>query len=270
MTPIAQEDPAVIFLERLLALTEKNPDRIRSASAAPDYDRLHTAELIGRFRERMLAAERVGAVELRNGKRERRHLIERVKVKDALALARHIGRAPASVIAGQAKLALAPVASTGEAWVGLLLDEMTARWSRGESAFRLPPSALNLAREFIALLAAISRDKAQGLDGRTFSLKTTGDTKAFDRHASRVAAVLAVHFGEPGMAADLVWNRIGLERFSHPVHVKGCVVAEDKEGILVHGRTIPFASFHSELLALLRVCPETSGWIAKFSEHEAD
>jgi hypothetical protein len=164
MKPVEPEDPAVIFLERLLALTERNPDRARPASAAPDYDGLRTADLIGRFRERMLAAERVGAVELRNGKRERRHLIDRVTVKDALALARHLGRAPAPVVAEQAKLALLPVASTGEAWVGSLLDDMTARWSRGESAFRLPPSAIDLAREFMALLAAISNEAAPQTD----------------------------------------------------------------------------------------------------------
>jgi Uncharacterized protein conserved in bacteria C-term(DUF2220) len=56
------------------------------------------------------------------------------------------------------------------------------------------------------------------------------------------------------MAADLVWNRIGLERFSHPIHVKGCVFAEDREGILVHGRAVPFASFHPEMLHLLKLC----------------
>jgi hypothetical protein len=254
MNRVTREDPATVFLERLLALTERNPDRSRPASAAPNYDELHTADLMGRFRERMVAAERVGAVELRNGKRERQHLIERVTVKDWLALARHLGRAPAHVIADQAKTALLPAASKGEPWVISVLDGMTARWARGEAAFRLPSTAIDLASEFIAFLAAISKDQARGLDGRTFSLKTTGDTKAFDRHAGRIVAVLSAQFGEPGMAADLVWNRIGLERFSHPVHVKGCVIAEDTEGILVHGRGMPFASFHPEMLHLLKLC----------------
>jgi hypothetical protein len=254
MNRATREDPATVFLERLLALTERNPDRFRPASAAPNYDELHTADLMSRFRERMVAAERVGAVELRNGKRERQHLIERVTVKDALTLARHLGRAPAHVIADQAKAALLPAASLGEAWVRSVLDDMAARWLRGDTAFRLPSTAIDLASEFIAFLAAISKDQARGLDGRTFSLKTTGDTKAFDRHAGRIVAVLSAQFGKPGMAADLVWNRIGLERFSHPVHVKGCVVAEDTEGILVHGRTLPFASFHPEVLPLLRLC----------------
>jgi hypothetical protein len=254
MNRVTREDPATVFLERLLALTERNPDRSRPASAAPNYDELQTADLMGRFRERMLAAKRVGAVELRNGKRERQHLIERVTVKDWQALARHLGRAPAHVVADQAKTALLSAASSGDAWIMSVLDGMTARWARGETAFRLPATAIDLAGEFIAFLAAISKDQARGLDGRTFSLKTTGDTKAFDRHAGRIVAVLSAQFGEPGMAADLVWNRIGLERFSHPVHVKGYVVAEDREGILVHGRAVPFASFHPEMLHLLKLC----------------
>ncbi len=254
MKQVEGRDPAVLFLQRLLGLTEKNPDRARPVSAAPNYDDLHTADLMARFREHMLAAERVGAVKLRKGKRERQHLIDRVTVKDGLVLARHLGRVPASVVADQAKAALLPAASSGEAWVRSLLDDMTARWSRGETAFRLPSTATDLASEFIALLAAISKDQARGLDGRTFSLKATGDTKAFDRHAARIAAVLAAQFGEPSMSSELVWNRIGLERFSHPVHVKGCVLAEDARGILAHGRAPPFASFHPDILPLVKLC----------------
>jgi hypothetical protein len=202
----------------------------------------------------MLAAERAGAISARKGKRERRHLIERVTVVDPLALARHLGRTPSGVTANQNKAVLEPIAAGGEPWVLRVLEGMVSRWSRGEAAFRLLTDDTVLAREFIALLVAISKDQARGLDGRTFSLKTTGDTKAFDRHSARIAAVLGMQFGEPGMGADLVWNRIRLERFGHPVHLKGCVVVEDKAGVLVHGRAVPFASIHPEMLPLLGLC----------------
>src|SRR5262245_9735604 len=202
----------------------------------------------------MDAAARVGAVELRRGKRERRHLIDRVTVKDPFILADHLGRAPSSVTAQQVKEALLLAASASEAWVGSVLDEMTARWARGENAFRLSSADIDGAREFLTLLAAISKDRARGLDGRTFSLKAAGDTKAFDRHAGRIAVALAAHFGEPGLRAADVWERIGLERFSHPVHIKGCIIAEDENGILVHGRAEPFASFHPEMRPLMKLC----------------
>jgi Uncharacterized protein conserved in bacteria C-term(DUF2220)/Uncharacterized protein conserved in bacteria N-term (DUF3322) len=246
--------PGVAFLERLLILSERNPDRTRPASAAPDYDELRTADMVAQFEARMLAAERVGAISVRKGKRERRHLIERVIVVDPVALARHLGRTPSGVTANQSKAVLEPIAAGGEPWVLRVLEEMASRWSRGEAAFRLLSDDTVLAREFIALLVAISKDQARGLDGRTFSLKTTGDTKAFDRHSTRIAGVLGTQFGEPGMGADLVWNRIGLERFGHPVHLKGCVVVEDKAGVLVHGRAVPFASIHPEMLRPLRLC----------------
>jgi Wadjet protein JetD, C-terminal/Uncharacterized protein conserved in bacteria N-term (DUF3322) len=249
-----QEDAATSFLERLLGLAERNPDRSRAASAAPDYELLRTADLLSRFHERMDAAERVGAIELRRGRRERRHLIDRVTVKDPLILARHLGRAPSSVTAQRVKEALLPLASSGEAWVGSVLDEMASRWARGENAFRLASSDIDGAREFLTLLAATSKDRARGLDGRTFSLKATGDTKAFDRQAGRIAVVLAKHLGEPGLPAAEVWERIGLERFSHPVHIKGGILAEDESGILVHGRAAPFASFHPEMRPLMRLC----------------
>jgi hypothetical protein len=247
-------DSGVALLERLLLLSERKPGRIRPASTAPEYDLLPTAESVRLFESRMLAAERAGAIKIHKGIRERRHLIERVSVIDAAVLANHLGRTPAATTAAQMKMVLEPLASRGEAWVAHLLDALIARWSRGESAFRLPFGEIEQAKEFVILLAAISRDEARGLDARTFSLKVTNDTKAFDRQATRIASVLAAHFGEFGMAADRVWNRIGLERFSHPVHVKGCVVAEDAQGVLVHGRAVPFASFHPDMTPLLKLC----------------
>ena len=254
MSQATTEDLGIAFLERLLSLSERTPDRTRPASAAPNYDILPTAELVRRFESRMDAAERAGAIKICKGNRERRHLIERVSVLDAAILAGHLGRTPAATAAAQTKTLLQPHASRGKPWVAHLLDRIIGRWSRGELAFRLQPGRLDQAREFLILLAAISQDQARGLDSRTFSLKATNDTKAFDRHAARIASVLADQFGEAGMAADLVWNRIGLERFSHPVHVKGCVVAEDAQGVLVHGRALPFASFHPDMSPLLRLC----------------
>jgi hypothetical protein len=253
MKSAAQEDTATPFLERLLTLSERRPDRTRPASAAPNYDELPTAEGVKRFRERLLAAERIGAIALRHGKRERRHLIERATVKDPALLASHLGRKPASLRADQARSELLPIAAGGAPWVASLLDDIIARWARAEPAFRLPPSAINLAGEFLSLLAAISNDQARGLDARTFSLKTSGDTKTFDRQAARLATVLASRFGEPDMAADEVWSHIGLERFAHPAHVKGCLVAADSVGMLVDGRAKPFASFHPELLPLIQL-----------------
>jgi Uncharacterized protein conserved in bacteria N-term (DUF3322) len=229
------DDAAVALLERLLSLSERSPERTRAASVAPDYDRLTTADQIKRFEARLLAAERAGAVELVKGRRERRHLIERVRVKDAIALARHLGRSPARDVAGRLSEALLPVAATGEAWVSEVVRDMADRWARGESAYRIAPSAEEAAREFVTLLAAISKDEARGLDARTFSFKVAGDTKAFERHAARLVEVLAGQRGEPGAAPDTIWKGIGLERFSHPIHLSGCVLVE-KDNVLVDGR----------------------------------
>jgi Wadjet protein JetD, C-terminal len=46
---------------------------------------------------------------------------------------------------------------------------------------------------------------------------------------------------------------IGLERFSHPVHLKGPVAVEGAGGRLVDGRAKPFASSHPEMLSQLSV-----------------
>jgi hypothetical protein len=257
MTDVRATDVSIEFLERLLERSERNPDRSRPASAAPEYDRLSTAQQVSRFHDLMAAAERFGAVAVEWGKRDRSHLIERVRVRDPELLARHLGRPTAPATAQRVRHELLPVATTGEPWVASLLDEMTARWARGEAAYRLTAAQVDSAKEFFTLLASISRQEARGLDARTFSLKATDDTKAFDRHSSRLAAVIGVRIGQPGAAPDVIWTHIGLERFSHPVHLKGPVAVEGPSGRLVDGRAKPFASIHPEVLSQLSIseCP---------------
>ncbi|WOH80576.1 DUF2220 family protein [Bradyrhizobium sp. BEA-2-5] len=253
MTDLRTVDVGVEFLERLLERSERNPDRSRPASAAPEYDRLSTAQQVSRFHDQMAAAERFGAVEVQQGKRDRSHLIERVRVLNLELLASHLGRQTAPAVAQRVRDELLPVAATGEPWVASLLDEMTARWARGEAAYRLTAAQADAAKEFFTLLGSISRQEARGLDARTFSQKATSDTKAFDRHASRLAAVLGVRIGQPDAAADVVWAHIGLERFSHPVHLRGPVTVEHASGRLTDGRAKPFTSIHPEMLSQLSV-----------------
>jgi hypothetical protein len=47
------------------------------------------------------------------------------------------------------------------------------------------------------------------------------------------AAVIGVRMGIPGAPGDQIWNHIGLERFSHPIHLKGPIVVEDAGGMTV-------------------------------------
>jgi hypothetical protein len=253
MTDLRIADAGVEFLERLLERSERRPDRSRPASATPEYDKLSTAQQVGRFHELMAAAERFGAVEVQRGRKDRGHLIERVRVRDPDLLARHLGRPTAAAMAQRARDEVLPIAASGEPWVAGLLDEMTDRWARGETSYRLSAAQIDAAIEFFTLLASMSRHEARGLDARTFSFRVTKDTKAFDRHSSRVAAVLGVHLGLRGAAPDVIWSHIGLERFSHPVHLRGPVVVESPAGRLVHGNAKPFASVHPEMLPQLSV-----------------
>lgn len=246
-----QEDPGVALLERLLTLSERSPSRVRPASATPDYDGLPRADAMSRFQDQLIAAERSGAVVLRYGKSERKHLVERVTVRDPLVLAGHLGRTPAAVAASEARKDLETVVRDGAPWLVEVLDEMQSRWARSEQAYRLGASDLEAAREFVTLLRAISKDEARGLDARTFALRAAGDTKAFDRHAGRVLSVLAKHLGET--SDDAVWNHIGLDRYPHPVHLRGPLLVQNAQGILVDGNGRPFASIHPEMLPFLRV-----------------
>jgi hypothetical protein len=131
-----------------------------------------------------------------------------------------------------------------------VLDEMEARWSRGEQAYRLSPTDVDGSRELLVLLRAISSGEARGLDARTFSLRMTGDTKAFDRQAGRLLSVLAPRLDET--SADAVWARIGLDRYPHPVHLRGPILVRNAAGVLVDGQGKPFASIHPEMLPFLK------------------
>lgn len=253
MTGLGTAEAGVEFLERLLERSERRPDRARPASAAPEYEKLPTAHQVGRFHDLMAAAERFGAVEVQRGRRDRGHLIERVRVRDPELLARHLGRPTAAVMAQRARDEVLPIATSGEPWVVAILDEMTGRWARGEASYRLSATQTDATKEFFTLLASMSRNEARGLDARTFSFRATNDTKAFDRHSSRIAAVLGVQLGLPGAAPDVVWSHVGLERFSHPVHLKGPVVLEGPTGRLIDGNAKPFASIHPEMLPQLSV-----------------
>lgn len=243
----------VAFLERLLLLSERSPDRRRAASAAPDYNTLRTASMIARFESVLNAAERAGAVTIRQGKRERKHLIERVTVKDHVILARHLGRTPARLAASETKEALKVVVESAPDWVRDVLDEIERRWARSEPALRLAPNAVEPAQEFFTLLTAIANYQARGLDARTFSLRATGDSKAFERHATRLSAVVAHHFGAPDLTADAVWSHVGLARFAHPVHLRGPVMVKDTAGLAIAGLTKPFASLHPETFPRLQM-----------------
>ncbi|MGY3238338.1 hypothetical protein ACVWZ4_001030 [Bradyrhizobium sp. USDA 4472] len=253
MTNVRTADVGIEFLERLLERSERNPDRSRPASAALEYDRLPTAQQVIRFHDQMASATRFGAVEVQWGRRDRSHLIERVRVRDPELLARHLGRPTAPATAQRLRDELLPIAANGEPWVVGLLEEMTAKWARSEAAYRLTASQPDAAKEFFTLLASISRQEARGLDARTFSQKATKDTKAFDRHASRIAGVLAVRIGQPGAAPDVVWAKIGLERFGHPVYLKGPLAVEGACGRLIDGRAKPFVSIHPEMLPQLSI-----------------
>ena len=134
MTVLGTAEPGVEFLERLLERSERHPERSRPASAVPKYDKLSTAQQVGRFHDLMAAAERFGAVEVQRGRRDRGHLIERVRVRDPELLARHLGRPTAAVTAQRTRENVLPIAVSGKPWVVVLLDEMADRWARGEAS----------------------------------------------------------------------------------------------------------------------------------------
>jgi hypothetical protein len=71
-------------------------------------------------------------------------------------LAGHLGRPTAIAVAQRVRDELRQVAEAGELWVTELLEEMTARWARGDGAYRLAGGHADAAKEFFTP-TAVSR-----------------------------------------------------------------------------------------------------------------
>ncbi|NUB16173.1 hypothetical protein GAY28_28770 [Azospirillum brasilense] len=90
LPPSLLDGPARDLLGRLL----RRGDRRRDGAAVaekPDYARLPTGQDEARFLKALAAAEAAGAVEVRMGKHERAHLVDKVLLADLEALAAFLG-----------------------------------------------------------------------------------------------------------------------------------------------------------------------------------
>lgn len=169
--------------------------------------------------ERILEhAEGRGAVTI-DRPRGARHLIERVRLRDAGLLAGLLERTPASEKANAALDEVAPLLAGGAEWVQDALGVGLERWNRGQRAFRLDGADIDGIVAFTRILLAID-EGVDGRDPRTFCLSAGVDSKALERHRGGVVEVVRRAYGVKG-PADEVLAAIGFRPFHHPVHLRG-------------------------------------------------
>lgn len=206
-----------ILLDRL----EDRPDRTRLPSVRPP-EAWSSAAQRDTF-ERVLAnAERCGAITVERGRGEARHLVQRIRLRDAAALYAFLDRTPRADMGAKASADLAR--ATVRTPESLQAQDMIAEaWRCCGRAFGLDMDKLAQAREFlIALDAVAGRDPMDRRDLRTFSGQETDDTKLLERQAGRIAQFFKQTGKiDPELTEHAAMAALGLEKFPQPVLISG-------------------------------------------------
>lgn len=216
-------DQARSLLHRLLNRYEKPQERVRAIQEKPPQS-FAGAEERRTLESLLRGAEEAGAVTLTRDRGESAHLIARVTLADAGQLYAFLGRAPKADAIAEAIASLQAASAVTKAGREAV-DRIAEAWSRQNRPYGLSHEDLAETLAFIRVLdAAVSKPEGDRTDLRTYSRRTTGDSKLIERQGRRIAAHLRA-IGE--VAADLsddeVMSELGLEKFPHPVLVSGPV-----------------------------------------------
>lgn len=202
-------------------------DRFETGTASPigypDYDAFASVVAADAFLKEIARAEEIGAISVGRGRGAKRDQIVHVRMAAPEVLYRYLDRTPASQIAEGAgarlvaDLALDPrllEAATG----------ISAAWGRAKTWNAFPPEDADRLRDALVLAQAILDGKHMGVDYRTFSRRTVGDSKTLERLEGAVVRLLHGIVDLPPAARPREALRaIGLERFAPPLLVAGRV-----------------------------------------------
>jgi hypothetical protein len=190
--------------------------------AYPDNDGFSSITEHDLLLRELAAAEVAGAIELQRGKGRRSGELRFVRLAKAEVLYLHLGRTPAAALSeGSLSAAL-----DGMSLPPLLLSEVarvSEAWSRNRSWAGVGPNDVRSLREALLLAHAILDRRHEGSDYRTFSRRTTSDSKALERlEAPVVRLIRAVLTDFPSNASPREsLAAIGLEKVSPPLLLSG-------------------------------------------------
>ena len=197
---------------------QMNPKRASSFYAISDYDE----------RERTLHAlkdaEKKECIQLVYGRREERHLIEKIVLTDGHKLAKLLGETLAVEKASGLQVALDKIVSGKHLWIFEAYQECLAKWRLGKSAFDIASDDLYLALNLFKALEAVADGLHLDVDMRTFSAKNLGDSKAFERMSAKFASVWRRQPEFVDLDTDELLQALGILKYPWPLMVKGDVI----------------------------------------------
>ncbi|MBY8821093.1 Wadjet anti-phage system protein JetD domain-containing protein [Sphingomonas colocasiae] len=243
-------DPRAL-LHSLLDRYERDAGTVRRITAHPTQAFAETADR-ERLVQALTAARDTGGVTL-DWDRDAPHLIARVVLADANALYRHIGRTPLSVQQKAGAAALRDFETTTDV-SRELLAEILAKWGAGKPCLAIAPGATD---EALALLraaeGAFTIFDSGPMPLRTRSARLLGDSKAIERHLSKLLSFLKANGRlSPDMSRDEALDSLGLAKFPQPVLIAGPVSVHGSQGDLTYVGVPPEALCDATLLGPVR------------------
>lgn len=234
------------FLAELLDRIERQPDRSRrvSLTRVPVFQSFGEREA---FEAILKDAQRLGAIEVQYGKHDRSHLVDRVILLDPAPLYRFLNREPLADRLLREIGALRNVSVAGDPDIRAVLDEIEEGWGNNRHPYGFglgDPAVPGFLR---SLKAVLDRDPADRSDLRTFSRRSTGDSKLVEAYLRPIASYFRKRGDFPDAADETaVLSALGLEKFGHPVLISGPVAACG-----IHAGNLPYAGFPPEAIGTL-------------------
>lgn len=246
-------------LVRLLESADRNATATRALSVAAGLPKNPSPAGQRAWRERLEAAERLGAITLIRGAGNRRGVIERVRLLDADRLASDLGMTRAGTRAAAAVLA-AREAAAGREGLEPAIEDAAKKWAKGADWHRVPAEA-ELVRGVFSTAAGLL-DVAFGTHFRVASAQTSGSSKFLGRHGNAICAILRRALALPDdTRQEQIWETLGLIKFGHPICLRAPVSFVDSTGIPVPGGAFPWSAVNPDIVATCQPAGDTPEFI---------
>jgi hypothetical protein len=255
-------------------LLDRHEAGAESPIGYPAYSDFVDVSEIDRFVRELEAAEAVGAIRLAKGRGRHGDQIAHVKLNVAARLYDLLGRRPPDELAAEAGARLVEGFDLPQK-LEASCAAIRAAWDRGRSWQGFAAQDAERLRTALLLAKAILEGRHRGVDYRTFSRRTAGDSKALEKLEGAVVRLLsfAVELPPAARPKDAL-RTLGLEKFAPPMLLAGRIDFDGADLSLVRSAYfgIPPADVH---LVRLREKPRyvlTVENFASFNRHviEAD
>lgn len=234
------------LLLKLLNSWQANPESKRAVTLQMNPKRAYSFYTISDYDERertlhaLKDAEKKECIHLVYGKREERHLIEKIVLTDGHKMAKLLGETLAVDKASGMQVALDKIVSGKHLWIFEAYQECLAKWRLGKSAFDIASDDLYLATNLFKALEAVADGLHADVDMRTFSAKNLGDSKAFERMSAKFASVWRRQPEYADLDADELLQALGIQKYPWPLMLKGGIVFHFPDTALNTNGMVPY------------------------------